>query len=116
MAILLKGKIMKNIIKVALSAMLLLSAGSVTLNADVKKGQNLYLKKLKKACNMSGAMMAEKHTMAEWKAIYDGGKLPAEIKSICPTAKDDALKEKFMPHYFDFLNEYAKDSGNIPAC
>jgi len=107
---------MKNITKTVLSALLLLSMGSVAANADVKKGQSLYLKKLKKACNMSGALVAEKHTMAEWKTIYEGGKLPAEIKTICPAAKDSALQEKFMPHYFDFFNEYAKDSGNIPAC
>ena len=107
---------MKNITKIALSALLLLSAGTVTLSADVKKGQTLYLKKLKKACNMNGAIVAEKHTMAEWKAIFEDGKLPAEIKTMCPNAKDSALQEKFMQHYFDFFHEYAKDSGNIPAC
>jgi hypothetical protein len=107
---------MKNIIKIALSTLLLLSAGTVTLSADVKKGQTLYLKKLKKACNMNGAIVAEKHTMAEWKSIFEGGKLAAEIKTMCPNAKDSALQEKFMQHYFDFFHEYAKDSGNIPAC
>lgn len=107
---------MRNIIKIALSALLLLSVASVTANADVKKGQTLYLKKLKKACGMNGAMMAEKHTMAEWDKIYKDGKLAEEIKTMCPDAKDSALKEKFMEHYFDFFNEYAKDSGNIPAC
>jgi len=107
---------MRNIIKIALSAFLLLSVASVTASADVKKGQTLYLKKLKKACGMNGAMMAEKHTMAEWKKIYEGGKLADEIKAACPEAKDSALKEKFMKHYYDFFNEYAKDSGNIPAC
>jgi hypothetical protein len=107
---------MKNIIKIALSTLLLLSAGTVTLSADVKKGQTLYLKKLKKACNMNGAIVAEKHTMAEWKSIFEGGKLAAEIKTMCPNAKDSALQEKFMQHYFDFFHEYAIDSGNIPAC
>lgn len=107
---------MKNIIKIALSAMLLLSMATTAANADLKKGQTLYLKKLKKACNMNGALVAEKHTMAEWKNIFEAGKLPAEIKTICPNAKDSALQEKFMQHYFDFFHEYAKDSGNIPAC
>ena len=107
---------MRNIIKVALSALLLLSIGSITVSADVKKGQTLYLKKLKKVCEIDGPSMAEKHTMAEWKTIYESGKLPEEIKAICPAAKDSTLQEKFMEHYFDFFNEYAKDSGNIPAC
>lgn len=107
---------MINITKVALSALLLLSVGSATLNADVKKGQILYLKKLKKVCGFNGGLMAEKHTMAEWQRLYESGKLPAEIKSVCPSVKDRALKEKYMKHYFDFFKEYAKDSGNIPAC
>lgn len=107
---------MRNIIKIALSALLLLSVASVTANADVKKGQTLYLKKLKSACGMNAAMMAEKHTMAEWQKIYESGKLADEIKTQCPEAKDSALKEKFLEHYFDFFKEYAKDSGNIPSC
>jgi len=107
---------MRNIIKIALSAFLLLSVASVTASADVKKGQTLYLKKLKKACDMNGASMADRHTMAEWDKIYKAGELAKEIKSVCPNAKDSALKEKFMQHYFDFFYNYAKDSGNIPAC
>jgi hypothetical protein len=107
---------MKNIAKIVLSALLLLSVGSITASADVKKGQVLYLKKLKKACDMNGAMMAEKHTMAEWKSLYEGGKLAAEIQTMCPNAKEKSLQDKYMEHYFDFFHEYAKDSGNIPAC
>lgn len=107
---------MKNIAKIVLSVLILLSFGSVAANADVKKGQILYLKKLKKACDMNGAMMAEQHTMGEWESIYKDGKLGAELKKMCPNAKDSSLKEKYMEHYFDFFKEYAKDSGNIPAC
>jgi hypothetical protein len=107
---------MKNIAKIVLSALLLLSMSSITASADVKKGQILYLKKLKKVCGMNGALMAEKHTMAEWESIYKSGKLPEEIKSVCPNVKDKSLREKYMQHYYDFLHEYAKDSGNIPAC
>jgi len=107
---------MKNLVKITLSAMLLLSAGSVTLNADVKKGQTLYLKKLKKVCGMSGAVVAGKHTMSEWESIQKNGKLTDEIKMMCPNVKDSALQEKYMQHYFDFFKEFASDSGNIPAC
>jgi len=35
---------------------------------------------------------------------------------MCPSAKDKALKEKYLPHYFDFFFEYANDSGNVPSC
>ncbi|MBN2815423.1 MAG: cytochrome C [Campylobacterales bacterium] len=107
---------MKNITKVVLSALLLLSVGATTASADAKKGQVLYLKKLKKACGINGGEMAAKHTMAEWKKLYEGGKLAAEIQEICPSAKEKSLQDKFLEHYFDFFHEYAKDSGNIPAC
>ena len=90
--------------------------GSVTLNADVAKGQKLYLKKLKGACNMNGAKMASQHSQDEWEEIGNGAGMAAELKKICPTAKDKALKEKFLPHYYDFFFEFANDSGNVPSC
>ena len=107
---------MNNLAKITLSATLLLSMSSVTASADVKKGQMLYLKKLKNVCDMNGAQMAEKHTMGEWESIYTKGKLGEEIKSFCPNVKDKSIQEKYMQHYFDFFKEYGSDSGNIPAC
>jgi hypothetical protein len=107
---------MNNIAKIALSAVVLLSLGSATASADVKKGQILYMKKLKKVCGMTGAEMAEKHTMSEWETLFTKGKLGEEIKSFCPKVKDKSIQEKYMQHYFDFFKEYGSDSGNIPAC
>ncbi|MFT7002995.1 MAG: hypothetical protein ACJAWW_000329 [Sulfurimonas sp.] len=107
---------MNTIVKIALTAMLMLGMGAVTLNADVAKGQKLYLKKLKGSCNMNGAQMATKHSQAEWKAIKESGKLADELKNICPDVRDKALKEKYLDHYFDFFFNYANDSGNVPAC
>lgn len=26
------------------------------------------------------------------------------------------IKDKFIPHYYDFFYEYASDSGNVPSC
>jgi len=105
---------MNKIAKIVLAAMLMLGMGAVTLNADVAKGQKLYLKKLKGACNMNGAKMAAQHSQAEWEAAK--ADMAAEIKKICPSVKDKALKEKYLQHYFDFFNEYASDSGNVPSC
>ncbi|MDF1875275.1 cytochrome C [Sulfurimonas sp. SAG-AH-194-I05] len=107
---------MNSIVKIALGATLLLSLGATTASADIGKGQKYYGKKLKKSCDsMSGAAFAAKHTLAEWEAIGLDG-LAAEIKSICPKAKDSALKDKYTQHYFDFVKEYGSDTGNIPAC
>ena len=71
-------------------------------------------KKLKNNCDMTGAKMAAKHSQDEWEAINDAGNLSDEIKTICPNVKK--VKEKFLPHYYDFFYEYANDSGNVPSC
>jgi len=106
---------MKNIAKIALTATLLLSMASITANADIAKGQKYFTKKLKKDCGISGAALAGRHTQAEWQAIGAAG-VAAEIKNICPKVADKAFKEKYIPHYYDFVLEYGSDSGNIPAC
>ena len=107
---------MKSMIKLLLATLVMLSMSSVTLDADVKKGQKLYLKKLKGACQLSGAKMATMHSQSEWKNLYNNSKLESELKSFCPKASESALKEKLLKHYFDFFFEYANDSGNVPSC
>ena len=99
-----------------LSIVVLLSLSSIVANATVAKGQKLYLKKLKSSCHMNGAIMSAKHSMSEWTELYESKKLAEELKNLCPKVKDSSLKEKFLPHYFDFFKEYAEDSGNIPSC
>lgn len=82
--------------------------------ADVNKGQKIFIKKMKKPCGFTGGEMAKKKTQAEWKAIQDAGKLNEELLKECPDAKP--LKDSFVPHVYDFLFNYASDSGNVPAC
>ena len=105
--------------KILLSTLLLsLVFGVTSLSADsnsIKKGQKVYLKKLKSKCQMSGARMAVKHTQSEWKEIYDGKNLNIEMKKECPKIKKD-LKPKHESQLFDFLYEYGSDSGNVPSC
>jgi len=106
---------MKQIVKIALTATLLLTAGTTALSADADKGQKYFTKKLKQPCGISGAALAGKHTQAEWQAIGKDG-IAAELKKICPKAKDSVFKEKYLEHYYDFCFTYGSDSGNIPAC
>jgi hypothetical protein len=106
---------MNKLLKLVFVGAVALSLSSTVASADVKKGQKLYSKKLKKACGMTGAKMSGKHTQAEWKAIGTAG-MAAEIKNICPDVKEKSLKEKFLPHYLDFFHEYGSDSGNVPSC
>jgi len=105
---------MNKITKLATAALLGTVMLSSTAIADVKKGQKLYLKKLKAPCGISGAKFAHKHTQDEWENIYEAGKFADEVKKICPKVKK--VKEKYVPHVYDFAYEYAKDSGNVPSC
>lgn len=107
---------MKKLLKIAIASMIVLGFSATVASADVNKGQKLYLKKLKKSCGFTGAKMSAKYSQEKWEAINDKGALAAEIKKICPTAKDKALKSKYIPHYYDFFYEYANDSGNVPSC
>ncbi|NKQ41877.1 MAG: cytochrome C [Sulfurovum sp.] len=108
---------MKKILMILFATLVGLGFMATTASADVGKGQKIVLKKLKKACAKSGiedgGILAKKHTQAEWKAANDAGKLNEAIKTLCPEAKE--LKEKYMTHVFDFLHNYASDSGNVPS-
>ncbi len=105
---------MNKLLKLVLVGTMALVMSTTVANADVVKGQKLFIKKLKKACEMTGAKMAAKHSQDEWEAIHESGKLADEIKRICPKVKK--VKEKFLPHYYDFFYEFANDSGNVPSC
>jgi len=107
---------MNNLLKTILASIMILAISSSVASADVAKGQKLFTKKLKGSCGITGAAMAGKHTQDEWTEIQSAGKLSDEIKTICPSVKDKALKEKYLEHYFDFFNEYGSDSGNVPSC
>jgi len=99
--------------KLAVAALFAFAVVSTTASADVAKGQKLYSKKLKAACGFTGAKFAAKHTQDEWKALKESGKMGEEIATLCPSAK---FKDKWADDIFDFANEYASDSGNVPSC
>jgi hypothetical protein len=104
---------MKKLLTLIFAVVVGLSFVSTASFAGTAKGQKLFIKKMKKPCGFSGGVMAKKHTQGEWKAIQDAGKLNDELISICPTAKP--LKEKYVSHVYDFLYNYASDSGNVPS-
>jgi len=105
---------MKKLLSILAAAGLMLALSTTAASADAVKGQKLYSKKLKGACGFTGAKMAAKHSQDEWEEINDSGKLADEIMKLCPNVKK--VKEKFLPHYYDFFKEYANDSGNVPSC
>ena len=97
-----------------------IALSSSALQADVSKGQKLYLKKLKSKCGMNGAKMAATHTQGEWEELKEEKQLGNELIKQCPKAKKVISAEKFeqkvIPHLYDFFYEYGSDSGNVPSC
>ena len=88
---------------------------SAWLVADVNKGEKIYIKKLYSTCGFSGARFAMSHTQDEWESIKQAGKFSQEVLKICPKAKD-TWKQSFEKDLYDFVYEYAKDSGKVPSC
>jgi len=99
---------MNKIAKIAIGATLLLTLGATTANASPDKGQKYFTKKLKAACGLSGAAMAGKHTQEEWQSIQGSGGIAAEIKTICPKAKDSAIKDKYIEHMLRYQHRRRK--------
>ncbi len=104
------SKMVKTLLVASIGACFMMT----TAVADVDKGQKYFSNEMRKACGFSGNVMAKKHTQAEWKAINDAGKLSEELQTICPSAKP--LKDIYLNDVFDFLFNYASDSGNSPIC
>ncbi len=104
---------MRKLLTLIFAVVVGLSFVSTASFAGAAKGQKLFIKKMKKPCGFSGGVMAKKHTQGEWKAIQDAGKLNDELISFCPKAKP--LKAKYVSHVYDFLYNYASDSGNVPS-
>jgi hypothetical protein len=106
------------VLKITLAAFLLL--GATSLSADAKKGQNIYLKKLKKKCGMKGDKFAHSFQQEQLEDAKDDGTLNELFIEVCPKAKNiiesDKFQEKFKDHIYDFAHEYAEDSGNVPSC
>ncbi len=104
---------MNKLLKLLFAVVVGLSFVSTASFAGSAKGQKLFIKQMKKPCGFDGGVMAKKHTQDEWKALQDAGKLNDELIKFCPKAKP--LKKKYVSHVYDFLYNYASDSGNVPS-
>ncbi|MEA1919115.1 MAG: cytochrome C [Campylobacterota bacterium] len=111
---------MTNVAKLALTALLGMSVLSTSALADTAKGQKLYMKKMKKVCDVSGAAFAAKHSQGEWEEAKEDGTLIDAFVEACPAGekmiRGDKFKKKYESHIYDFVYDYASDSGNVPSC
>lgn len=105
---------MKKVLALLFIAIVAIGFTGTASFADANKGQKIFIKMMKGPCGFDGGTMAKKHTQEEWKAINDAGQLNDELLKHCPDA--EPLKNSFVPHVYDFLHNYASDSGNVPAC
>jgi len=101
-------------------ALTVLSLGSA--NAAVYKGQKVYIKKCRK-CHGGGLEVAASKKKKTWKKLLKSKGAPlAKVHLDTEKAKDSwkyfnsKKYKKRARHLKDFLVEYAKDSGNVPAC
>lgn len=109
---------MKKITTLALAALLGLALVSTTASADQAKGKRVYQKFMKDDCGKTGGAVSGKHTQKEWKKLT-GDAFKTELEKICPKTKDflnGAKFKKLENHLHDFMYEFGKGSGNIPAC
>ena len=106
--------------KVALAAIIGLGLLSTAASADADKGMRIYQKKLKSVCGFSGAVFAAKHTQDEWAEAKEISELGKVMTEACPAGADffdsAKFKKKFSSHLYDFVHDFASDSGNIPSC
>jgi len=80
---------------------------------DAVKGKEIFVNRIKFYCDISDDEFLPIHTQDEWEALNGAGKFAEEAAKVCPGLK---LKDKYVPHIYDFSYEYASDSGNVPSC
>ena len=91
-------------------------------NASLYRGQRIFVKKCLK-CHTEGQDFIKTYKMKYWKKVMrKKGKKLAEIHLKSEKAKKSwkyfksRRYSKKSKHLKQFLVEYAKDSGNVPAC
>lgn len=94
------------------------------LEAAVYKGQKEYVKKCRK-CHGGGQKIAADKRMKEWKNLLNKKNKGAGLAQIHIDSKKAKKSWKYFQskkyrkrarHLRDFMVEYARDSGNVPAC
>ncbi|OHD93111.1 MAG: cytochrome C [Sulfurimonas sp. GWF2_37_8] len=108
--------------KIVLTFIFIFFVFCFSLEAAIHKGQKVFVKECV-SCHSGGQTFVVKKTMRDWKKLMEQkGKPLAELHIKNKDAKDSweyfesSSYEKKTKHLQEFLVEYAKDSGNVPAC
>ncbi len=95
-----------------------------SVDAALYKGQKEYVKRCSK-CHSDGHTFISKKTSAQWEEYMKNS--AEELVKVHLNSSDENAKnsfdyfknnkpEKNANHLMEFLMEYAKDSGKVPAC
>jgi len=94
---------------------------SSVLSAAIYKGHRIYVKKCT-TCHTDKEGFLKSKTIKEWESLVSNdGKALKELHTKDPKAApsleyfDSPKYKKKLKHLREFLKEYAKDSGKIPA-
>ncbi|MEA3330203.1 MAG: cytochrome C [Campylobacterota bacterium] len=108
--------------KLLLFAMVAMLLGITTMSAAVYKGQRVFVRKCV-VCHHEGQTFLTQKTISQWEALMkDGGKPLAKLHTKDKNATESweyfgsEKYSKKAKHLKQFLMEYAKDSGKVPAC
>ncbi|MGB5965579.1 MAG: cytochrome C [Sulfurimonadaceae bacterium] len=108
--------------KIVISLLALTVLGLGSAEAAVYKGQKVYIKKCRK-CHGGGLEVAASKKKRTWKKLLEKkGEGLAQVHLDNEKAKkswkyfESKKFKKRAKHLKDFMVEYAKDSGNVPAC
>lgn len=92
------------------------------LEAAVYKGQKIFIKKCA-SCHNNKLEFISKKTTIEWEELMESRGMPLVMLHQKVDKNNDLLEyfssksfKKKNSHLLDFFTEYAKDSGNVPAC
>ncbi len=101
---------------------------TISSQAALYKGQRIY-SKVCMACHMDGETFVSKKTQKEWAYLMESkgrGLSTLHLNSVMFQKEKEFQKyqkyfngskyKKKSKHLKEFLIEYAKDSGNVPAC
>lgn len=105
-----------------LTVLIVVVMAALSSEAATYKGQREFHKNCKK-CHDNGQEIAAMYKKREWKKLFKNkGEALAELHLNSKDAKEakkyfeSSKYKKNARHLEDFMVEYAKDSGNVPAC
>ena len=92
-----------------------LNCSGEEIHGDTMKGRLIYKTRIKPYCEITGETFAKQYMQEDWDDIHSENEFKMEVIKACPKMKT-RYREKWTPHIYQFVLEYASDSDAIPEC